>query len=229
MRIPTLGRLTQNTHHADSGEPHLYISNRFSLCSLGFRLNSSVVMTKFVTQWLECVIKCVNEPCCRSMNYKKTLMQELMKQIVKCCRTWSITHLRKIWKGTFLMIRIIWLNHKRCRAEEVWGLYRHATRSDATYCILAISRHDSFILRWAVVVFTTQGEVNTIFKCLDLFSHCVSENKTSLDEYIGFYYSLSFEARFGLASGGLSWIHIQLANSLKAYVSFKWNMPPTVD
>ena len=76
MRIPTLGRLTQNTHHADSGEPHLYISNRFSLCSLGFRLNSSVVMTKFVTQWLECVIKCVNEPCCRSMNYKKTLMQE---------------------------------------------------------------------------------------------------------------------------------------------------------
>ena len=76
MPIPTLGRLTQNTRHADSGEPHLYISNRFSLCSLGYRLNTSVVMTKFVSQWMECMIECVNEPCCRSINYKKTYKNE---------------------------------------------------------------------------------------------------------------------------------------------------------
>ena len=79
----------------------------------------------------------------------------------------------------------------------------NAARRDLLHIIN--SRHDSFILRLAVAVFTTQGEVNTIFKCL--FSHCFSGNKTSLDEYISSYYSLFFEARFGLVPGGLSWIH----------------------
>ena len=46
---------------------------------------------------------------------------------------------------------------------------------------------------------------HNFFKCL--FSHCVSGNKTSLDEYISSYYSLFFETRFGLVPGGLSWIH----------------------
>ncbi len=79
----------------------------------------------------------------------------------------------------------------------------NAARRDLLHIIN--SRHDSFILPLAVAVFTTQGEVNTIFKCL--FSHCFSGNKTSLDEYISSYYSLFFEARFGLVPGGLSWIH----------------------
>ena len=89
------------------------------------------------------------------------------------------------------------------RCEDYTGMQRGQTRLIAYYQY--ISRHDSFILRLAVAVFTTQVEVNTIFKCL--FSHCVSGNKTCLDEYISSYYSLFFEARFGLVPGGLSWIH----------------------
>ncbi len=38
--------------------------------------STSVVMTKFVSQWMECMIECVNEPCCRSINYKKTYKNE---------------------------------------------------------------------------------------------------------------------------------------------------------
>ena len=54
----------------------IFYTLRFSLFSLGFRLNTTVLMTKFVSQWMECVMKCVNEPCCRSINYKKTFQNE---------------------------------------------------------------------------------------------------------------------------------------------------------
>ena len=30
-------------------------------------------MKKLVSDWLTCVIECATEPCCRSINYKKTL------------------------------------------------------------------------------------------------------------------------------------------------------------
>ena len=39
----------------------------------GFRLNLTVLMTKSVPQMIVCVIECAKEPCCRSINYKKTL------------------------------------------------------------------------------------------------------------------------------------------------------------
>ena len=29
-------------------------------------------MAKVVSDWLACILECVTEPCCRSINYKKT-------------------------------------------------------------------------------------------------------------------------------------------------------------
>ena len=43
---------------------------------LGYRLNVSIVMTKVVSDWLACVVECVKEPCCRSINYKKTSISQ---------------------------------------------------------------------------------------------------------------------------------------------------------
>ncbi len=39
----------------------------------GFRLNITVLMTKVVPQMIVCVFECAKEPCCRSINYKKSL------------------------------------------------------------------------------------------------------------------------------------------------------------
>ena len=39
----------------------------------GYRLNMTILMTKVVPHWLKCVLECVKEPCCRSINYKKTV------------------------------------------------------------------------------------------------------------------------------------------------------------
>lgn len=53
--------------------------NNFVYCftifphSLGFRLNTTVFKTLVVSQDIDCVIECGNDPCCRSINYKKTL------------------------------------------------------------------------------------------------------------------------------------------------------------
>ena len=33
-------------------------------------------MRKTVSEWTECIIECVKEPCCRSINYRKTLCNE---------------------------------------------------------------------------------------------------------------------------------------------------------
>ena len=33
-------------------------------------------MTKSVPEKMDCIIECVNEPCCRSINYRKTLRNE---------------------------------------------------------------------------------------------------------------------------------------------------------
>ncbi len=33
----------------------------------------TVLMTKVVPQRIDCVIECATEPCCRSINYRKTL------------------------------------------------------------------------------------------------------------------------------------------------------------
>ena len=40
---------------------------------VGYRLNVTILMTKVVHDWLGCVLECVTQPCCRSINYKKTL------------------------------------------------------------------------------------------------------------------------------------------------------------
>jgi hypothetical protein len=37
---------------------------------LGFRLDTTVLMIKVVSEKLDCVMECSNEPCCRSINYK---------------------------------------------------------------------------------------------------------------------------------------------------------------
>ena len=37
---------------------------------LGFRLDTTVLMIKVVSDKLGCVMECSNEPCCRSINYK---------------------------------------------------------------------------------------------------------------------------------------------------------------
>ena len=43
---------------------------------LGYRLNTTLWMMKNVSSKVECVIECVNEPCCRSINYKKNSHNE---------------------------------------------------------------------------------------------------------------------------------------------------------
>ena len=44
----------------------------YVLIFLGFRLNSSILMTKIVSQRIDCIMECAIEPCCRSVNYKKS-------------------------------------------------------------------------------------------------------------------------------------------------------------
>ena len=39
----------------------------------GFRLKVAVLKTKFVSQWIDCIMECATEECCRSINYKKTV------------------------------------------------------------------------------------------------------------------------------------------------------------
>ena len=43
---------------------------------LGYRLNTTVWMVISVFEKMNCVVKCVQEPCCRSINYKKTSQNE---------------------------------------------------------------------------------------------------------------------------------------------------------
>ena len=43
---------------------------------LGFRLDTTVLMIKVVSEKLDCVMECSNEPCCRSINYKKIFQNE---------------------------------------------------------------------------------------------------------------------------------------------------------
>ena len=39
---------------------------------LGFKLDTTVLMIKVVSDKLGCVMECYKEACCRSINYKKT-------------------------------------------------------------------------------------------------------------------------------------------------------------
>ena len=48
----------------------------FSLYTSGFRLNATVLMAKVVSQRIDCVMECATEPCCRSINYKKSMVAE---------------------------------------------------------------------------------------------------------------------------------------------------------
>ncbi len=43
------------------------------LHATGFRLNIMVLKTKVVSQWIDCVMECASEACCRSINYKNTM------------------------------------------------------------------------------------------------------------------------------------------------------------
>jgi hypothetical protein len=45
----------------------------FFVLSIGFRLNATVFLAKVVSERIDCVMECATEPCCRSINYKKTL------------------------------------------------------------------------------------------------------------------------------------------------------------
>ena len=49
---------------------------RFSLFTPDFRLNAAILARKTVSERTECIIECVKEPCCRSINYRKTLCNE---------------------------------------------------------------------------------------------------------------------------------------------------------
>ena len=42
----------------------------------GFRLNTSILMIKSLSQWMDCVVECAKQPCCRSINYKQTSQNE---------------------------------------------------------------------------------------------------------------------------------------------------------
>ena len=43
---------------------------------VGYRLNVTILKTKAVSDWLACVLECVTEPCCRSINYKKSSISQ---------------------------------------------------------------------------------------------------------------------------------------------------------
>ena len=53
-------------------------TNRFTMAhyTLGFRLNSTVVKTKVVSDWADCVMECATEICCRSINFRKKITSE---------------------------------------------------------------------------------------------------------------------------------------------------------
>ena len=65
------------------GEPHNAFFKQsqrglfhFKLHLIGYRLNAIIWMAIPVFKKIDCVIKCVQEPCCRSTNYKKTPQNE---------------------------------------------------------------------------------------------------------------------------------------------------------
>ena len=41
--------------------------------SLGLRLNVTVIKPIVVLHWIDCVMECATDACCRSINYKKTV------------------------------------------------------------------------------------------------------------------------------------------------------------
>ncbi len=41
--------------------------------SPGLRLNVTVLKKAVVSRWIDCVMECANESCCRSINYKRTV------------------------------------------------------------------------------------------------------------------------------------------------------------
>ncbi|XP_028412080.1 uncharacterized protein LOC114534804 [Dendronephthya gigantea] len=38
----------------------------------GYRLDARILKTQHAPTWINCVVECVKEPCCRSINYNKT-------------------------------------------------------------------------------------------------------------------------------------------------------------
>lgn len=44
--------------------------------STGSRLDSSILKMTKVSTKIECILSCVQEPCCRSLNYREKLPQE---------------------------------------------------------------------------------------------------------------------------------------------------------
>ena len=47
-------------------------NNSFNI--LGFRLNTTVYAKIATSDWADCVIECVRDPCCRSVNYKNIII-----------------------------------------------------------------------------------------------------------------------------------------------------------
>ncbi len=45
----------------------------FFVYIVDFRLNATVYMTTVATHWINCAKECVEEPCCRSINFKKII------------------------------------------------------------------------------------------------------------------------------------------------------------
>ena len=52
----------------------MYCTHNFIFA--GFRLDAEVVMNKSVAQWINCVIECASQPCCRSINFKKEIISQ---------------------------------------------------------------------------------------------------------------------------------------------------------
>ena len=52
---------------------YLFVLYFIWLRAAGFKLNATIIKNVVVSEWIDCVLECACEPCCRSINYKKTL------------------------------------------------------------------------------------------------------------------------------------------------------------
>ena len=49
--------------------------SKFTLFYVGSRLDSPIFKKIYVSTQIECIVSCVQEPCCRSINYRQRLPQ----------------------------------------------------------------------------------------------------------------------------------------------------------
>ena len=49
----------------------IYVNDISTYCALDHRLNTEVLTKVFVNSGIECVLQCLDDGCCRSVNYRK--------------------------------------------------------------------------------------------------------------------------------------------------------------